>query len=520
VTSLRRHLVLTGAVLAVLVLVAGVVGALTFTALLRERRELVDRIDPAAVETQRLLAGLVDQEASLRGFALTGEEEFRRSYEDAVGAADAAREELDELVGDHPQLVTGLTAVDANVEHWRANSVRPLLQLGEGDDVTPGEQETTVELSRRRIDEVRAVFAELEADLDRLREEGRGELDRRTTVLTVVLLASLSGIAVYGTGVWVAARRLVIGPIDRLRQDAVSVSWGDLHHEVTPSGPRELCEVGEAVEAMRQRMVADLELVEHALEELEQRADDLTRSNRDLEQFAYVASHDLQEPLRKVASFCQLLQQRYAGQLDERADQYIAFAVDGAKRMQGLINDLLAFSRVGRTTDRFVPVDLSQVLDGVLADLAPLLEEHGGTVERPTSLPVVSGDRSLLGNLLLNLVGNSIKFRGEDPPRVCISAEPHDEGWCFTIADNGIGIEPQYAERVFVIFQRLHGRDRYEGTGIGLALCRKIVEFHGGHIWVADQTGPGTTIHWTLPAADDADTDDHEDDHDDERSAA
>jgi len=251
---------------------------------------------------------------------------------------------------------------------------------------------------------------------------------------------------------------------------------------------------------MRRRIRAELAAMEDAREQLAAQAEELARSNTDLEQFAYVASHDLQEPLRKVTSFCQLLQRRYQGQLDERADQYIEFAVDGAKRMQALINDLLAFSRVGRTTEAFVEVDCDEALDRALHNLENAIEDAGAEVVRLTPLPMVEGDPSLLAALFQNVLGNAVKFRREVPPRVEIGAGRSDGEWSFRVSDNGIGIDEAYAERVFVIFQRLHAKDLYPGTGIGLALCKKIVEFHGGRIWIDTAAASGTTVCWTLPA--------------------
>jgi light-regulated signal transduction histidine kinase (bacteriophytochrome) len=252
---------------------------------------------------------------------------------------------------------------------------------------------------------------------------------------------------------------------------------------------------------MRLQIAGQLARAQEIQEELRIQGAELARSNDDLQQFAYVASHDLSEPLRKVANFCQLLERQYGPQLDDRARQYIDFAVDGAKRMQRLISDLLALSRVGRTTEEFVPVDLDDALDEALGNLADPIAEAEAKVERETKLPVIQGDMSLLTSLFENLVGNAIKYRREDVrPVVRIRAEEGEDGWTITVRDNGIGIDQQYAERIFVVFQRLHLRDRYGGTGIGLALCRKIVEFHGGRIWLADvESDPGATFRFTVP---------------------
>jgi light-regulated signal transduction histidine kinase (bacteriophytochrome) len=281
------------------------------------------------------------------------------------------------------------------------------------------------------------------------------------------------------------------------------VARGDTYRQIVPEGPAEFVGLGGDVEAMRLQIAGQLAKAEEIQHELRLRSEELARSNDDLQQFAYVASHDLSEPLRKVANFCQLLERQYADQLDDRARQYIDFAVDGAKRMQILITDLLALSRVGRTTDEFVPVPLDAVLDAALATLADRFAAAGAKIVRPTPLPVVEGDRALLNSLLENLVGNAVKYGREDvEPVVRIWAErdPEQQMWTITVTDNGIGIDPQFAERIFAVFQRLHLRDRYGGTGVGLALCRKIVEFHGGRIWLDPvESAQGATFKFTLP---------------------
>lgn len=235
--------------------------------------------------------------------------------------------------------------------------------------------------------------------------------------------------------------------------------------------------------------------------ELEQRSQELARSNRELQQFAYVASHDLQEPLRMVASYVELLARRYKGKLDADADEFIAFAADGARRMQALIRDLLAFSRVEARGKPLVSIDANLACDMAIANLQAAIEAADARVTRD-ELPEVLADETQLTQLFQNLIGNAIKFRRDDqPPSIHVGVEQADGGWQFTVRDNGIGIDPTYGERIFLMFQRLHGRDRYDGTGIGLAICQRIVERHGGRIWVESAPGEGSAFSFTLAAA-------------------
>jgi PAS domain S-box-containing protein len=232
---------------------------------------------------------------------------------------------------------------------------------------------------------------------------------------------------------------------------------------------------------------------------LRQKTEELARSNEDLQQFAYVASHDLQEPLRMVTSYVQLLAKRYGGKLDVDANEFIDFAVDGAIRMRKLINDLLTYSRVGMQGKELSATDSEEVLAESVNDLKVTIEENGALVTHDP-LPTVMADRPQLGQLFQNLIGNAIKFRRDEPPRIHISASRNGNGWTFSVKDNGIGIAPEYSERIFIIFQRLHSRQEYAGTGIGLAICKKIVERHGGHIWVESEVGKGATFCFSLPA--------------------
>jgi PAS domain S-box-containing protein len=250
---------------------------------------------------------------------------------------------------------------------------------------------------------------------------------------------------------------------------------------------------------MRGSVIAmtDISARKSMAEALEIHVEKLARSNAELERFAYVASHDLQEPLRMVASFTQLLAKRYSGRLDETADRYIDFAVDGARRMQQLIVDLLAYSRVNSQELDLRQTECEAVVQTVLRNLSAAIDESGAVIERDP-LPVLTADAAQLGQLFQNLIGNAIKFRGPAPLRIRIAAADNGPHWLFSVQDNGIGIDPRHSGRIFQIFQRLHTREAYPGTGIGLAVCQKVAERHGGKIWVESEPGLGSTFRFTI----------------------
>ncbi|QCB93906.1 sensor histidine kinase [Cellulomonas shaoxiangyii] len=498
-------------------LVLGLVVLLTATVFVRTldlQGAVTEEYFDAVTETDRAFVSLVDAETGLRGYALTGDpvtlEPYERSLEsDSDFGATALA--VAEISGDDG-IVDAYEVAVAAAGAWYSEYAEPLIAQIEAEgpaSVTPAQ----IEAGRVYFDEVRAGVGGYLDRLRGVRADAVSELERLTNLSAALITTVVLTSVVVSVLIWVALRRWVVTPVDALAADARAVAEGDLEHHVASDGPGEIEALAHDVEQMRVALVAQLaELrrsrteIADAHDRLTEQAEELRRSNRDLEQFAYVASHDLQEPLRKVASFTQLLQKRYGGQLDERADQYIEFAVDGAKRMQRLIQDLLGFSRVGRLGGEVVDVDLGKALERAVDQLDERIEDAGAVVTHD-DLPVVRGEEPLLVQLFQNLVGNAVKFRHPDRvPSVHVSARRVEDSWEIECRDNGIGIDPQYAERVFVIFQRLHAKDVYEGTGIGLALCKKIVEFHGGRIWIPETAGEGTTIRLTLPAAAGADT--------------
>lgn len=289
--------------------------------------------------------------------------------------------------------------------------------------------------------------------------------------------------------------------LERLRREGLVSIETDHRHKDGHAFPVEISTSVISLNGRELVMGIDRDITERRRLEKEaaDRAEDLARSNQELEQFAYVASHDLQEPLRIVAGYAQLLTKRYRGTLGQDADEFIEYMVDGVRRMQELIDALLQYSRVGRKGREMAPVDLDVAFDDAMANLRAAIEESQARVTRD-DLPDVVADRLQLAQLFQNLIGNALKFKGEERPAVHVGAERHNGEWILEVRDNGIGIEPQYVDRIFDIFERLHSRERYDGTGIGLSICKKIVERHGGRIWVESDAGHGSAFRFTIPA--------------------
>jgi signal transduction histidine kinase len=495
-----------GRIIAVGMLAVGVVliaaiaiGTVMLNNLSRDRSEVVNTIDPAAFHGSQLYAAMLNQETGVRGYLLSGQRPFLAPYATGVASQASQVTALRPLLAGYPVARSDLSAALSRITSWRTGYAAPAIaKVQATGKPLPG---ANVAVGKADFDSVRGPLAAFQQELSVQRKMAVSSLHTAAAVLDWIGIASAVMLLLVVTALGLALRAAAVAPLTRLASDARRVADGDFDHEVDPSGPREVHELATDVNRMRGRILRELSAVRSANVALEARALDLERSNTELEQFAYVASHDLQEPLRKVASFCQLLQRRYIGQLDARADQYIEFAVDGAKRMQALIDDLLAFSRVGRIERDAVLVSCGSALSQARVNLVGDIRKSGAVIET-TELPTVRAEFSLLTSLFQNLLGNAIKFHGDQPPVVRISAVRQDEAfWLFCVADNGIGVEREYADRIFVIFQRLHDRATYAGTGIGLSMCRKIVEHYGGSIWLDTEYHDGAKFCFTLPVA-------------------
>ena len=505
--TLRRRVIALCLTVGVVLIALGVVAATSAATNNRRIDTLVNRTGPMRTAAESLNTAIVNQETGIRGYAISGDRANLKPYNDGLAAQNQLVAQLDRLIGPtgDPQIRSALAEVQARSDAWRETVAMPVITAVESQGPDAGKALVDA-ASTARFDALRQAVADLQHAILVVRQASVDAARRSGNTLISIQIATAAVIILAGAALLLLLDRLITRPVIELAEQVRAVAAGDYDRHISSTGSPELAALAADVEGMRRQIAAELTEVREARgqmewinDQLKAQAEELTRSNRDLEQFAYVASHDLQEPLRKVASFCQLLQRRYAGKLDERADQYIAFAVDGAQRMQRLINDLLAFSRIGRLTAGFTDVDLNRVLTDVKSQLEARAGEDASIAW--SDLPTVEGEEPLLTTLFVNLIGNSLKFRRPDvPPVVTVSAARDGDDWRITVRDNGIGIEPEFADKVFVIFQRLHARDAYEGTGIGLAIVKKIVEYHGGRIWLDLHVDEGTTVNFTIPA--------------------
>jgi signal transduction histidine kinase len=430
----------------------------------------VDHTYQVRGEIAHILSGINNAETARRGYIITGKDTYLINYRQSSQESNRSFKTLRTLTADNP------------LQQQRLVLLEPLIA-----EKLKGLQES-IELRQQNVGEDRnaqiaftdrgsAISEEIKRLLAAMEQEEKMLLQRRSaatnrSVRYTVLVVCIGGLLSFSLliAIYFLLRKQISDRIlatEKLAQTNTALET----------------EIAERLEAERK---------------LEQLTTELQRSNRELEQFAYVASHDLQEPLRAVAGYTQLLVQEYQNRLDESAQEYMTYVIDGAMRMQQLIQDLLAYSRVSTRTQAFVSIDGNAVLRQAVNNLQVAIAESNATITHDP-LPQVNGDKTQWLQLFQNLIANAIKFRREEPPQVHIMAESKDREWLFSVRDNGIGIKPQYLDRIFEIFKRLHTRREFPGTGIGLAMCKKIVERHGGRIWAESQPGVGTTFYFTIP---------------------
>jgi signal transduction histidine kinase len=422
------------------------------------RQRALVRLD----QLQEFLAAAMDVETGERGYVVTGDPVFLEPYHSGIERLGPELQRLSAALANDPRQQSALKALQETVPQLVRHDGQVVAFKASKDD---GAAQRAVATGRGKqiMDHIRQLIAVLRAEE---REQLQQREQQFQTGLGWSMLIIVAGSLVGFTAVGSAAVAINRSLRERNRLNA----------------------------ELQQALAQNTQM----LNQLRAAGADLTRSNQELEQFAYVASHDLQEPLRKVSSFAQLLSAQYKGKLDADADEFIGYMVDGASRMQTLIQNLLAYSRLGRKGQSFAPANGSAVLRQALTNLQGAIEESGAVVTS-APLPTVLADEGQLVQLFQNLIGNAIKFCGANKPLIQVRAEPNGPAWTFSVRDNGIGIDPQFAERIFVIFQRLHSREEYPGTGIGLALCKKIVERHGGRIWLESKPGQGATFCFTIP---------------------
>jgi len=407
-------------------------------------------------------------ETSQRGYLLTGEPSYLYPYNNGFDLVRKNLKDVRNMTSDNPVQQQALDGLEPLIlERLRTAAER--IDIRDRSGLVAAADSVRDGPGKQLMDQVQAGLSGMKQEEDRLliirtKEAARSSQNARIVIVTGDVLA-VAFLCVAG---------MIVGQEFRQRRNAETAV--------------------RTLNAELEQRVAD------RTAELSERAKELARSNSELQQFAYVASHDLQEPLRMVASFTQLLAKRYAEKLDADARDFINFAVDGATRMQTLISDLLHYSRVGTQGKELVAVDCEELFQGVLQSLQLTIEESEAAIVSDP-LPMVMADPQQLGQLLQNLLTNAIKFRGPEPPQIRISAEPLSNEWKISVRDNGIGIAKEHSDRIFIIFQRLHTKSEYPGTGIGLAVCKKIVERHGGRIWFEPSPGGGTTFCFTIPAA-------------------
>src|SRR4051794_3810353 len=479
---LRARLLAANLMLAFVLLVALGVLALVVTGerSAGKRAEHSGRVIEATATLQK---DVLELETGARGYLISRSRLFLDPWTDARVAVPADTERLVALVGDNPAQLRRAKVLAQGVRDYSDDFSEPLVAT---TIRRPREAVARVKTGegRRRVDRLRLEFARFVAAEQRLLAQRGANANRQRTVALAVIGGGVLLLALFVVLEQIALHRWVLRPLERLGTTTERIGAGDFATRTDIVGPDAIGDLGRAINGMA--------------DSLQERDDELVRSNRQLEEFAYIASHALAEPLRAMGGYADLLTRRHADELDPRARRYLDGITAGAERMRGLIDDLLAYSRVGRRELDKRPVDMQALVASVCDDLSMAIEESGAQVVAH-HLPTVTGDLNQLRMVVQNLVANAIKFRGEAPPRIDIRAETDAKCWTFRVEDNGIGIEPRHAERIFRMFQRLHTREEYEGTGIGLALVERVLQRHDGRIWVESRPEGGSRFSFTLP---------------------
>ena len=457
---------LTGLGVASVILIS--INALSYWSVIKhkEASDLVTQSRKRVQMLERVFSTLKDAETGQRGYLLTGQESYLKPYNVAVKTITQQITELKTLTASVPSQQQKIKRLEPLVVAKLAE-LQQTIELRKKQGLNVAIQRVLTHEGQNLMEQIREQFQQLQRENN---EQFQQRLEQREKDSRRVQYILSGGIVLNLLAFYLVYRAIQQEMIKRRQAEA---SWQQLNEELENR-------------------------VQQRTAQLKEANANLIRSNQELEQFAYVASHDLQEPLRAVNSYAQLLARKYQGNLDAKADKYINYLVEGATRMQQLINDLLEFSRVGTRGKELVPTDCEKILSQVLQNLQVAIAQNHALITHD-SLPTVTGDETQLIQLFQNLLSNAIKFHREEPPRVHLSVQQEEKEWTFTVQDNGIGMEPEYFDRIFTIFQRLHSKSEYPGTGIGLAICKKIVERHGGRIWVESQLGSGTVFYFTLP---------------------
>jgi len=475
-----------GLALAILILLGGI--TYRDMAAARAAAQEVDHTYTVLEKLDEVFSALKDAEAGQRGYVITGKKEYLDPYYKATRKFDRKLSDLHDLTRDNPRQQKTINGIEL-VMRGKMAALGKLIAIRGSKGHLAAVRLAETGSGEKFMDDIRTKVTEARDEETRLLKErfaARGLAAHHLggAILTGGLLSLALLLTVFYFLKSESIRRLKAEEELRRHQEGLENLVDERTRDLAVANTHLKEEI-----AMREK-------AEHTVRKT---MEDLARSNRELDQFASIASHDLQSPLRAVAGFVELLKERYGGKLDERADEYITRAVSGTKRMSVLIHDLYVYSRIGTKEKQFSRVKMGALLEGAVDNLKEIIDENEAVITHGT-LPEVEGDDTQLIQLFQNLISNAIKFRKKDvPPVIQISAERKEDKWVFCVHDNGIGIEPLYYERIFVIFQRLHTKEEYPGTGLGLALCRKIVERHGGRIWIESRPGEGSDFYFTMP---------------------